>query len=134
MKTTTIIASLVFAGLLTGCATSSVVVGRVRPAISPTQVKIYLNPPRKFEEIAMLETSSRASFSMTEQGKMDAVMERLKEEAAKMGANGVLLRGTGDQPSGSISTGSFIGNAALGLTFGVTDKVGSGTAIFVEAE
>lgn len=134
MKITHLVAVCLLAGVLAGCASSSVIVGKVRPAIAPTQVKIYLNPPRKFEEIALLETSSRASWSITDQGKMDTVMERMKEEAAKIGANGVLLRGTGDQASASISTGSFIGNAALGLTFGVTDKVGSGTAIYVEAE
>lgn len=134
MKITKIIAALALAGLLGACASSSVVVGKVRPAIAPAQVKIYLNPPRKFEEIALLESRSRASWSITEQGKMDTVMDRMKEEAAKLGANGVLLRGTADQHAGSISTGTFGGNAALGLSLGMVTKVGSGTAIYVEAE
>lgn len=134
MKITRIIAGLTLAGVLAGCASSSVIVGKVRPAIAPAQVKIYLNPPRKFEEIALLETSSRASWSITDQGKMDTVMDRMKEEAAKLGANGVLLRGTADRESGGISTGSFTGNLALGVTLGMSHKVGSGTAIYVEAE
>lgn len=134
MKITRIIAGLTLAGVLAGCASSSVVVGKVRPPISPAQVKIYLNPPHKFEEIALLETSSRASWSITDQGKMDTVMDRMKQEAAKLGANGVLLRGTADRESGGISTGSFTGNVALGVTLGMSHKVGSGTAIYVEAE
>lgn len=134
MKSTRIIASLALAVLLAGCASSAVIVGKVRPAISPAQVKIYLNPPQKFEEVALLESSSKASLAFTEQGKMDTVMERLKEEAAKLGANGVLLRGTGDQSSGGISVGGFGGNAALGVGIGMVNKVGSGTAIYVEAE
>jgi len=77
--------------ILAGCATSHVMVGNARPAISPGQVKIYLHPPEKYEEIAILDTSSQGSFSFTQQGKMDSVVERLKAEAAKLGANGILL-------------------------------------------
>lgn len=134
MKTIRMITALALAVLLAGCASSSVIVGRVRPPISPAQVRIYLNPPQKFEEIALLETSSRASWSITDQGKMDTVMDRMKEEAAKLGANGVLLRGTADRTSGGISTGSFTGNLALGVTLGMSHKIGSGTAIYVEGE
>lgn len=134
MKTPRMITALALAVLLAGCATSSVIVGKVRPPIAPAQVKIYLNPPLKFEEIALLETSSSASWSFTDQGKMDTVMARMKEQAAKLGANGVLLRGTGERPSGGISTGTFGGNAALGVTFGLTNTVGSGTAIYVEGD
>jgi hypothetical protein len=134
MNITRMITALVLAALLGGCASSSVIVGKVRPPISPAQVKIYLNPPPKFEEIALLETSSRASWSITDQGKMDTMMDRMKEEAAKLGANGILLRGTADRSSGGISTGSFTGNLALGVTLGMSHKVGSGTAIYVEGE
>ncbi|MES2017228.1 MAG: hypothetical protein V4484_12090 [Pseudomonadota bacterium] len=134
MNITKIVASITLLGILAGCASSSVVVGRVRPAISPAQVKLYLHPPQKFEEVALLESNSRASFALTDQGKMNVLIERMKEEAAKVGANGVLLRGTVDQSSGGISTGSFTGNAAIGLTFGLTHKAGSGVAIYVEAE
>src|SRR5882672_4924127 len=92
--------------ILAGCATSHVMVGNARPAISPSQVKIYLHPPEKYEEIAILDTSSQGSFSFTQQGKMDVVVERLKAEAAKLGANGILLESTGDRYGGSVSTGA----------------------------
>ena len=46
-----------------------------------------------FEEIALLDVSSGA-FTYGEQNKTDAVMERLRKEAAKVGANGVIFGGT----------------------------------------
>jgi hypothetical protein len=64
---------------LSGCATSHVMVGQARPAISPDQVQIYLHPPAgRYDEIALLDTSSKGSFSITAQGKTNAVIERLK--------------------------------------------------------
>ena len=131
-------ARLVFAAVcvsfLFGCASSAIVVGKVRPPISPAQVKLYLNPPKKYEEIALLESSSKASWAISDQGKMNVVIERLKEEAAKIGANGVLLRGTGEQNAGSVGTASFNGGVALGISSNIMHKAGNGVAIFVEAE
>src|SRR3981189_143894 len=91
---------------LTACATSHVMIGQARPAISPEEVQVYTRPPTvPYEEIAKLQTSSSGSFSFTAQGKTDAVIKRLKTEAAKLGANGVLLEGIDDRASGSIGTG-----------------------------
>ena len=128
--------------VLAACASSAIVVGKVRPAISPDQVKIYLHPPKKYEEIAALESSSKSSWAFTPQGKMDVVIQRLKEEAAKLGANGVLLQGTGNEYGGSVSTGAgtttISGSTAYGTGFGtsigIMHKAGSGIAIFVEEE
>src|ERR1700731_659073 len=100
-------AGTVMMGVLCGCASSRVaIVGHVRPAISPEQVQIYLQPPgSQYDEIANLSASSRGSFSITAEGKIDKVIERLKREAAKLGANGILLHGVGDQAGGSIGAG-----------------------------
>jgi hypothetical protein len=54
---------LVLLAQLAGCVSSHVLVGTPRPPISPEQVKVYLHPPAKYEEIALLDTSSRASFT-----------------------------------------------------------------------
>ncbi len=125
---------------LGACATSHVMMGQARPPISPSLVQVYFHPPAaKYEEIAMLDTSSRGGFGFTAQGKTDIVINRLKEEAAKLGANGVLLQGMGDQAGGSISTGlgqaSVSGNHAygggVGLSGNMTQKVGSGIAIYI---
>ena len=127
---------------LSGCASSQVaVVGRVRPAISPEQVQIYLEPPAsKYDEIANLSASSRWSYSMTAEGKADKVIERLKKDAAKLGANGILLHGVGDQAGGSvgagISTETNSPHSPYGLGFGASafffQKSGDGVAIYVE--
>ncbi|HWM67649.1 MAG TPA: hypothetical protein VNO35_13770 [Steroidobacteraceae bacterium] len=115
-------------------------IGKARPPISPDEVRIYQRPPDgPYEEIARLDTSSQGSFSFTAQSKTDAVLKRLKAEAAKLGANGVLLEGIGDQPSGSIGTGggreSYSGSGSvgggIGLNAGLTKKVGGGIAIYV---
>ena len=123
-----------------GCATSHVMIGKARPPISPDSVQVYLQPPKEpYEEIARIETSSQGSFAFGAQAKTDAVIHRLKVEAAKLGANGVVLQGMGDQPSGSVGTGggttSYSGHSAvgggIGINLGMTRKVGGGLAIYV---
>jgi hypothetical protein len=142
LKTSSIVAVFSLVAIV-GCATSHVMVGRARPPISPDQVQIYLHPPaNKYEEIALLDTSSKNSFSITAQGKTNAVIERLKSEAAKLGANGILLNGVGDQASGSVGSGfgsaTAHGNSAFGLGFGssatVFQKKGDGLAIYVDPD
>ena len=127
-------------GMLDACATSHVMVGQARPPISPALVQVYFHPPAaKYEEIAMLDTSSRGGFGFTAQGKTDVVINRLKGEAAKLGANGILLQGVGDQSGGSISTGFGQASASgthaygsgIGLSGNMTQKVGTGIAIYV---
>jgi hypothetical protein len=124
---------------LAGCVTSHVMVGPARTPISPDQVQIYLHPPaNKYVEIALLDTSSRGGFALTAQGKTDVVMERLKAEAAKLGANGILLEGVGDQAAGSVGTGyaTASGHSAFGFGSAATvyHKKGDGLAIYVEPE
>lgn len=144
MLNTRLVASLLFLALLSigGCASSHVMLGQPRPAISPDQVKLYVRPPAKYQEIAILESSSKNSFAITQQGKTNKAIERLKEEAAKLGANGVLLQGTGDQYGGTVNTGSATattaGNSAYvtgsGVGIPVMHKAASGVAIYVEQE
>jgi hypothetical protein len=129
-----------FAWALWGCATSShVLVGTPRPPISPESVRIYSQPPAQYEEIARINATSQGSMAITSQQNMDKAIERLKREAAKLGANGVLLQGVADQPSGSIGTGvgssSYGGNSAVGVgvgsAFALYNKATTGLAIYV---
>ena len=133
-------AAALVAVLLLGCATSShVMIGTARPPISPASVRIYLQPPEKYEQIATLDATSQGSFAITSQQNMDKAIARLKEEAAKLGANGVLLQGVQDQQSGSIGTG--VGSSSygpgsstgvgVGGSFGIYNKAVRGIAIFV---
>ena len=140
MRKTYLLALALAATALCGCATSHVMVGQARPPISPDLVKIYFRAPEtKYEEIALLDTSSKGGFGFTAQGKTDVVINRLKEDAAKLGANGILLQGVGDQAGGSISSGfgqaTASGNHAfasgIGFSGNVIHKTGSGVAIYV---
>jgi len=138
-----LVPAAVLAVLLPGCSTSShVMIGTSRPAISPESVRIYLQPPPRYEQVATLDATSQGSFAITGQQNMDKAMARLKEEAAKLGANGVLLQGVQDQQTGSIGTG--VGSSSygpgsstgvgVGGSFGITNKAVHGIAIFVPAE
>ncbi|HSM10396.1 MAG TPA: hypothetical protein VK827_02345 [Lysobacter sp.] len=111
--------------LSAGCAsTSRVMLGQPRPAIAPEQVRVYYAPPPgRYVEIALLETSS-GGFTYGEQNKMDSVIGKLRVEAAKLGANGVLFQGTGDEYSGSnvgigVGGGHFGGRSHVGVGVGV---------------
>jgi hypothetical protein len=115
------------------------VVGTVRPAISPSEVKIYLQPPPAFEEIAVLNASADSMFGTGGQATVDKVIQRLKEEAAKLGANGVILEGMSEQQTGSLGGGSgstsFSGGSAVGVglggSLGIFKKTGHARAVFV---
>jgi hypothetical protein len=139
------IGALLFLTLLgvTACSSSShVVVGDTHPPISPDNVRLYLHPPAKYEEVAILDASSKNSWAFSDQGKTDKVIERLKEQAAALGANGILLNGVSNQVGGSVSVGSATayGNGHSATAFGtgvsapVMLKEGSGMAIFVTQE
>lgn len=132
--------SLAALALLAACSTSShVMLGPARPPISPDSVRIYSVPPERYEQIASLNATSQGTMALTGQQNMDAAMARLKNEAAKLGANGVLLQTVQDQQSGSIGLGggssSYGGNSATGVgvggSFGITNKAVSGIAIYV---
>jgi hypothetical protein len=126
--------------LLVACASSRpVMLGPVRPAIAPDQVRIYWSPPVSFEPIADLNASSHSVFKPGGQQAMDKVLAELKVEAAKLGANGLMLEGFSDAQTGSVGTGvgsqSYSGNTAVGVSaggaFGIFKKTGRARAIFV---
>ncbi len=134
--------SLVAAALVAtgGCSTSShILIGTPRPPIPPDSVRVYLQPPPKYEQIATISASSQGSFAVTSQQNMDKAITRMKNEAARLGANGVILQGVADQQTGSIGTGmgntSYSGNGAVGVglggSFGLYNKATTGLAIYV---
>lgn len=122
---------------LTACTSSQIVVGKTRPPIRPEDVKVYLTPPAHFEEIALLDADSTGSFRVTAQGKVDGVIDRLKKSAAKLGANGIILRATGEKGAVIVSNmygssnGNFYTGGGLAVSNGGHIKTVSGVAIFV---
>lgn len=116
------------------------IIGGVRPPTSPETVRLYLEPPsRRYEEIAVLHASSRRSWSFTSQTKADVVVQRLKEEAGSLGANGILLQEIADQPGVAIGTDvgtNYMGprgTADLGISVSAlaSERYGRGIAIYL---
>jgi hypothetical protein len=138
------LSALVFSVLLlVACATTShVLTGKTRTPTDPSQVKVYSTAPPGYEEIAVIDATSRMSFAFGDQKKMDAVMARLRKEAAALGANGILLQSTGTESGGGVSTGigTGVGIGGGGLSIGTgiftasDNKTGRGLAIHVPAQ
>ena len=126
--------------LMLGCRTSHIIVGKTRTPTNPEDIKIYRQPPAKFEEIAIIESDSVGKVSFSAQGHINSALERMKKNAAKLGANGIILTGTGTVGSVTVATGT---GTAVGSTYtgtGVSstgpglNKAASGVAIWVEQE
>ena len=104
-----------------GCVpVSHIVVGDAREPIDPSSVKIYLDSPKEYEKIALIDAGSNFAFKdpvilFDWQSKMDKATERLKIEAAKLGANGILIintdnkiyQSTSSDGKGSSSSSSY---------------------------
>lgn len=117
---------------IVSCASSHVLIGKKRSPIPPEDVTIYSKPPAKYEEIAFVNANSKASWSFTDQGKTDKVIERLKNEAAKLGANGLIIKTLGSEFGGMVGhTDINTGNTYMAP---VNRKAGSGVAIYVIQE
>lgn len=121
--------------VLSACTSSHIMVGQQRPPISPAEVRLYLDPPAVYEKVAVLESNNNASFAFTSQQKTNKVIERLRAEAAALGANGILLQGVKDQYSGSVGIGNAWASGGQAWASGVSAatfvKVGNGIAIYV---
>lgn len=138
MRRTLTLLSLVM--MLAACASSHLLTGQPRPPIDPSQVRVYFSaPPGGYEEIARLQTGSGA-FTYGEQNKMNSVVAKLRAEAAKLGANGVLFTGTDDSYGGSSVGvgagggrvgGSGFSTGGVGVSISPSQKYGYGLAIYV---
>ena len=112
--------------ILTACASgSSIVTGKTRTSIDPSQVILYLEPPEKYEVIGIVKASSDSGW--TEQDSQDYAVEELKNQAAKLGANGVILTTAGE------NTSTVVGTYSTGMVYAipVTSQTVSGKAIYV---
>lgn len=121
--------AIILLALHLGCTSATMILtGEKRPAISPGQVKVYSDPPKKFETIGLIEAKSEIEFSG--QAAVDRALMRLREEAAEVGANGVLLTSTGERSEGF--HGTMVGNVFVGGSSQY--KTIAGKAIYVEEE
>lgn len=121
--------------MLAACAgPSRVLIGTPRPPIDPSQVQVYGNVPGNAEQIAIVEAAGSA-FTIGSQARTDALIEKLRAEAAQVGANGIVLREMGDSGGASVGagTGTTIGSGGIGVGISapLTRKRGSAIAIYV---
>jgi uncharacterized protein YbjQ (UPF0145 family) len=129
---------LVATVVLSGCTLtrgSHLVIGSTRAPTNAADVRIYTELPAKYEKIAMVSADSRNDFA-SQQNLSDHALERLKEEAAKVGANGILLNGFGNYVVGSSGVVNVL-QTGPHTAFGVggmvtrTGKEAEGLAIYV---
>jgi hypothetical protein len=112
---------------------SHIIIGNIKEPISPIEVKLYIEFPSEYETIALIEASSEFAFKdpsidITWQDKTDKIIERLKIEASKLGANGIVIKKTDDKNKQNIALDDE-GEAYINT---IHYKVATATAIFVE--
>ena len=124
---------LLLAMILIGCyPVSHIVVGETKSPISPSQVKILAEYPDEYEIIARIDASSEFAFkdpsiNITWQSKMDKIIERLKIEAAQLGANGIVIEKTDNKTKRNITVNKE--NTTINEAH---YKTGTSTAIFIK--
>lgn len=118
MKTIfTLIIAIFSIATISGCTImdgNTIVTGKVRSAIAPNDVHLYRSAPESFEEIAIVSASAGHDFKKSST-LMNEAIQRLKEEAAKVGANGVILTRIDERDVPGVTT-----------TYGSATAIGSG--------
>lgn len=112
--------------ILAGCASgSAIVTGESRGRIEPEEVKLYVEEPKNYDVIGVVKASSGAGWS--EQASRNYAIKELKKQAARMGANGVILetnKARNFDPVPEYGTGYFYSRPA-------SSEDVSGNAIYV---
>jgi hypothetical protein len=117
------IALLLTTAVLSGCATGShIITGTARPAISTSTVKLYGAPPERYEIVGTVNAYYGNGVG---QGATDACVSELRKQAARIGANGILL--------GSFATQSGNSNYIYTPSGPVSTSDGSGTSLTATA-
>jgi len=124
MKRTTILSLALLIGLLSGCVTvqsTRLGSGMIRPPTTPDQVAIYRTSEQvgfPFEEVALLSASGNYNATNEEQ-----MYREMRNEAAELGANGIILESITEP-----TTGAKVANALIGVP---ANRRGKAIAIYV---
>jgi hypothetical protein len=82
-----------------GCVTSShKATGELHPPVTADNVKVYTTLPSQYEVVGHVAADSFAGVDL-QQATGDAIF-KLKAQAGKMGANGIIINGLQDKPLG----------------------------------
>ncbi len=116
---------------LAGCASgSSIVVGETRPGIEDWEsVTITNEVPEGAKTIALVKASSDTGW--TKQGSINYAVAELKRQAAKVGANTVVVRAQPAQTSVTCIP-SDGGATSVIIIYPIEMEVVEGTAFYVE--
>jgi hypothetical protein len=100
----TLIGTFLFSLLVTACANgTALVTGVKREPTNPTTIRLVHSIPDGADVIARVEASSDGGF--TDQGSLDYAVDELKKQAAKVGANVLVITSTGNSVKGKSVTG-----------------------------
>lgn len=111
--------------ILFSCASgSAIVTGPLRSATKPETVVVYSEPPKNYEVIGIVSASSDAG--LTQQSSLNYALEELKKQAARIGANGIIIENINTSNNGGVIVGNIWVN--------VTSQNVSGKAIYVYPE
>ena len=122
-----IVALLCLMATLTGCVTTTATMlsQDQHPPLTPAEVTIYLSEedvPRKFDKIALMHSAGESTWTNE-----SMMLEALRNKAAKLGANGVLVPQIKEASNGAKVAAAFLGTT--------TNRRGEAVAIWVhEAE
>ena len=98
----------------------------------PAAVKLYTTPDRvktEYREVALLTSTGLTRYS--DEGDM---INSMREKAAKIGANGIILSGI-DEPSAAVKVAAEAANVLSRDALGVSpERKGRALAIFVAAD
>ena len=96
---------------------ASVITGTIRPPVAPESVRLYSIPPTEpYEPVG--QVSAVSSRGLSAQDKLYSVMDELKEQAAKLGANGIIIG----------QTAVVAGGPGLGTLIPYSGALGIGTS------
>ena len=110
--------ALLFALLVsvTACSTSgtSVLIGEggAFPPTDPNSIPLLLEPPQKQHTIiALVEGVAATDDYFTKAKTQAAAIAAMREEAARIGANAIVLNGKDTQPYGQVTVGNSMASA-----------------------
>lgn len=88
--------------IMFGCAApgSIIITGAPKSAIDPSMVKLYFAEPHKYEVLGFVEATGK--YGVTRQDKTDEAIKKVKEMAASIGANGILITNFNDITGGTV--------------------------------
>jgi hypothetical protein len=95
VKNIALISVLLLVGCASGSSGSSIVVGEVREAIDSSQVVQFFELPENYQLIGIV--TAPGDEGLNQQGTVDHAVEELKNQAAKLGANGIVIVSTTGQ-------------------------------------